>query len=231
MSNELLLILSLIVTYSMLLLWFKFFGKTGLICWNVFATICANIEVNLVIKAFGMQQTLGNILFASTFLVTDIIGEIYGKKDANQAVKMGTVTTISFTLLLQSWLMYSNFYQIQFAESFRNVFSPTLRALVSGLIVYVIVQFLDVYLYHKIWSITIKKWGTTKDLLWVRNVIATLLSQFINVVLFTLLAFYGKYQASMLVNIILSSYVVFLVTSIASLPTLYIARKISPLLK
>jgi len=71
MINELLLIISLLVIYGGVLLAYRFFGKTGLYCWTVFATITANIEVLLMIKAFGMEQTLGNLLFASTFLVTE----------------------------------------------------------------------------------------------------------------------------------------------------------------
>ena len=70
MNNELLLIMSLLVIYGGVLLAYKFFGKMGLYCWTVFATITANIEVLLMIKAFGMEQTLGNILLASTLANT-----------------------------------------------------------------------------------------------------------------------------------------------------------------
>ena len=42
---------------------------------TVFATITANIEVLLLIDAFGMEMTLGNILFAMTILITDILSE------------------------------------------------------------------------------------------------------------------------------------------------------------
>ena len=80
MNNELLLILSIIGVYSSVVLAYRFLGKSGLYCWTVLATIAANIEVLIVIDAFGMEQTLGNILFASTFLVTDILSETEGKK-------------------------------------------------------------------------------------------------------------------------------------------------------
>ena len=76
MTNELLLILSLLLIYSALLLFYYLFGKDGLYAWTVIATIAANIEVLILVDAFGMEMTLGNILFASTFLVTDIISEI-----------------------------------------------------------------------------------------------------------------------------------------------------------
>ena len=78
--NEILLVASLFVIYGCVLLAYRLFGKSGLYCFTAIATITANIEVLIMVKAFGMEQTLGNILFASTFLVTDIISEIEGKK-------------------------------------------------------------------------------------------------------------------------------------------------------
>ena len=70
--NEFLLIGSLLVVFALVLIFFHLFGKTGLYCWTAFATITANIEVLIVVNAFGMEQTLGNILFASR------LSEIYG---------------------------------------------------------------------------------------------------------------------------------------------------------
>ena len=77
MQNELLLILSMIVTYTIVLGLFRLFRNQGLYLWTIVATISANIEVLILINAFGIEMTLGNILFASTFLVTDILSELY----------------------------------------------------------------------------------------------------------------------------------------------------------
>ncbi len=89
MNNEFLLIFSLVLNYTFVVLFYHFLGKSGLYCWTVLATIAANIEVLIVVNAFGMEQTLGNILFASTFLVTDILSETEGKHAANKAVVIG----------------------------------------------------------------------------------------------------------------------------------------------
>ena len=75
MSNEVLLLLSVLIIYGSTLIFLKVFGKQGLYCFTSIATIAANIEVLIVVIAFGMEMTLGNVLFASTFLVTDIISE------------------------------------------------------------------------------------------------------------------------------------------------------------
>ena len=83
MINNLLLIGSLLFIFGGALFAYNFFGKAGLYAVTVIATITANIEALIMIRAFGMEQTLGNVFFAVTFLVTDILSETEGKKEAN----------------------------------------------------------------------------------------------------------------------------------------------------
>lgn len=106
MTNELLLTGSVIFIFSMTLAAYRLFGKAGLYCLSAIATVLANIEVLLLIDAFGMEQTLGNVLFAVTFLITDILSECEGKKEANRAVWIGIFSSLFFLLLSQSWLLY-----------------------------------------------------------------------------------------------------------------------------
>ena len=89
MRNELLLIGSVIIIYGAVIFAYRAFGKTGLYAMTVIATILANIEVLMIIEGFGMEQTLGNVMFASTYLVTDILSENEGKKSASRAVWLG----------------------------------------------------------------------------------------------------------------------------------------------
>ena len=84
----------------------KLFKKEGLIVWMSFATIVANIVVVKMINLFGLTSSLGNVLFASNFLVTDILVEKYGAKEAKKAVKMALVFTIIFIATTQLHLLY-----------------------------------------------------------------------------------------------------------------------------
>lgn len=226
MSNELVLILSLAVIYGMVLLWFVLFGDKGLICWTVLATISANIEVLILVDAFGLSQTLGNILFASTFLTTDILSEVYGKKRANQAVNAGVLTSVCFILISQSWFLYTPNGEDLLSPSIRLVFSNTPRMMLAGLVVYAIVQRFDVWAYHKWWQLTEKLCGDKRRFLYLRNNGSTLLSQLLNTLLFTLGAFWGTYDSQTIVSIMLSSYVIFIFTSLADTPVVYLARRI-----
>ncbi|MCH5321167.1 MAG: queuosine precursor transporter [Eubacterium sp.] len=226
MINELLLIGSVIFIYGVVVSAYKFFGKTGLFCVSAIATVLANIEVAILINAFGMEQTLGNVLFASTFLVTDILSECEGKKEANKAVWLGVFSSLFFLLLTQSWLMYVPSENDFISGAIRAVFSNTPRMIISSLVVYAISQLFDVWLYHKWWAFTERKFSDKRKFLWLRNNGSTLISQILNTLLFTLFAFWGVYDAKTLASIFLSSYVIFIVTSLLDTPAVYLARKI-----
>ena len=222
MINELLLIGSVIFIFAMVIAAYKFFGKAGLYCMSAIATILANIEVLILINAFGMEQTLGNVLFAATFSVTDILSECEGKKAANRAVLIGMFTSVFFLLLSQSWMLYKPSESDWVMGSITNVFSNTPRMLIASFAVYAISQLFDVWLYHKWWAFTEKR-----KFLWLRNNGSTLISQILNTLLFTFFAFYGTYDMKTLISIFASSYVIYIFTSLLDTPAVYLARKIS----
>lgn len=224
--NECLLIGSVIFIYGMTLLGYRFFGKSGLYCLSAAATILANIEVVLLICAFGMEQTLGNVLFASTFLATDILSECEGKKAANKAVFLGIFASFLFLVLSQSWLCYIPSENDVMSGPIKAVFSNTPRMLLTSLGVYAVSQFFDVWLYHKWWAFTEERFGDRRRFLWLRNNGSTLISQILNTLLFTLLAFWGTYPLPTLFNIFLSSYVIYIFTSLLDTPAVYLARRI-----
>nr|WP_304955746.1 queuosine precursor transporter [uncultured Acetatifactor sp.] len=226
MTNELLLLGSVVFIFSMAIISYRFFGKSGLYCVSAIATILANIEALLLINAFGMEQTLGNVLFAVTFLITDILSECEGKKAANRAVWIGMFTSLFFLLLSQSWLLYIPAESDWAMGAIREIFSSTPRMLISSFIVYAISQMFDVWLYHKWWAFTEKKTGDRRRFLWLRNNGSTLISQLLNTLLFTLFAFYGTYDMGTLLSIFVSSYVIYIFTSLLDTPALYLARRV-----
>ncbi len=225
-SNEILLILSIFVYFGLLLTFFKFFGKNGLYMWTVISSVLANIEVLIMIEAFGMDMTLGNVCFASTFLATDILSERYSKEDANKAVKVGFLSLIAFTIITQSWLLFTPSSSDFAFGSIKTIFENTPRLALSSLLVYLIVQKIDIVLYHKIWAYT-KKNGESKSKLWLRNNGSTLISQFFNTILFTVFAFYGIYSTQDIVSITISSYIIFVFISILDTPFIYLASKMN----
>jgi uncharacterized integral membrane protein (TIGR00697 family) len=228
LSNELILILSVVVIFSMTVVWYWLFGDSGLYAWTAIATILANIEVLILIRAFGMEQTLGNVLFASTFLTTDILSEMHGKKSANRAVYIGIAVSVTFIILSQSWLMYAPSSNDWAFPSVSNIFANTPRLILVSLAVYAISQKLDVTLYHMWWEFTERKSGDRSKYLWLRNNVSTMMSQLVNAVLFNFGAFWGVYEFKTLVSISVSTFVIYIFTSLLDTPFVYLARRIKP---
>ena len=152
--NELLLIVSVVLIYGAVLLGYMIFGKSGLYVLSAVCTVFANIEVLILIKAFGMEQTLGNVLFASTFLITDILSECEGKRSANKAVYIGLFSTLFFLALSASWLCFVPSSEDFAMPAFRQIFTNTPRIIGASLAVYVVSQIFDVWLYNKWGSFT-----------------------------------------------------------------------------
>ncbi len=226
MSNEILLIISLVFLYSSVLLWYRFIGVKGLYCFSVLATITANIEVLILIKAFGMEQTLGNVMFATTFLITDIVSELYSKKEAKKVVNINILTSIAFVVVSQIWIRFTPSSNDVNYDLIKGLFSSTPRLILASLVVYAIVQKIDVSLYHKIWSITEKLFKDKNKYLFIRNNGSTLISQLVNTILYNVLAFAGVYDTKTLISIVITSYVIFVFTSLCDTPFVYFARKI-----
>ena len=75
MINEVLWIGTLVLSLFMVILAYKLFGKTGLYIWTAAAVIIANIQVMKMVQVFGLVTALGSVIYASLFLVTDILNE------------------------------------------------------------------------------------------------------------------------------------------------------------
>ena len=140
MPNEILIILSFLIIYGGVVAFYRFFGKNGLLAFNVVATILANIEVLLLVRAFGVEMTLGNVLFASTFLITDVLSENHSRKDANKAVVISTLCSLIFVILSQMWLLYTPSESDWASGAFHTIFSSTPRVVCASLAVYLVSQ-------------------------------------------------------------------------------------------
>ena len=227
MINEVLLMASIVVLYGAVIFIYKVFGKEGLFAWMALATVLANIEVLRVVDAFGIEQTLGNVLFASTFLATQIINEKEGKQAARKAAWLGIIGGVAFAVISQSWLLYQPASSDWAGEAFNTIFSVTPRIVGVSVIVYAICQHLDVWLFAKIKVLTEKRFGDGNRHLWFRNNVSTLITQIVNTILYNFGAFAGIYSWHTLLSICLGSYLIFIITSLCDTPAIYIARKMT----
>lgn len=224
MSNELIFIITVLIYLGSVLLLYKFFGKNGLFGFAIFGTLLGNIAVCKCVDLFGLSTTAGNVLYASTFLVTDILSEKYGKKEAHKAVMYSFSVMLLWLLGTQFILLFTPNANDYINDSLKVVFGLVPRITIASLVGFICSQNIDVVLYHFIW----KKTGDNKSKLWLRNNGSTLISQLIDTVIFAFLAFFGTYPTNVFISILVTTYLFKAIVALADTPFIYIARKIKP---
>lgn len=130
------------------------------------------------IEIFGsslFELSVGILPYPITFLITDLISEIYGKKRANDVVVMGIFASLFSVLIIivADYVPALDDSPIN-DETFRNVFSKTILAVGSSMLAYLLAQFIDIRIYHFWKNLTKGKH------LWLRNNCSTWLSQFVD---------------------------------------------------
>ncbi len=224
MPNELIFVFTVLIYLGSVLLLYRLFGKNGLYAFAIFGTLLGNIAVCKCIDLFGLSTTAGNVLYASTFLVTDILSEKYGKKEARNAVLYSFSVMLLWLLGSQLLLYFTPNANDYIDESLKTVFGLVPRITIASLVGFICSQNIDVFLYHFIW----KKTGEDSSKLWIRNNGSTLISQAVDTVLFTFLAFWGTYPTEVFFSILITTYLFKAVVALADTPFIYIARKIRP---
>ena len=225
MSNEIIFITTVLIYLGSVLLLYKIFGKNGLFSFAIFATLLGNIAVCKCVDIFGVSTTAGNVLYASTFLVTDILSEKYGKREATKAVAYSFSIMILWMLGTQLILLFTPNANDYISDSLRVVFGLVPRITIASLAGFVCSQNLDVFLYHYIWS----KTGNTPAKLWLRNNGSTLTSQAVDTVIFTTMAFWGVYPTNVFLSILITTYLFKAIVALLDTPFIYWARRIIPI--
>ncbi len=220
MQNELLWLAMLLANFLLIILAYKLFGKLGLILWIPISVIVSNIQVIQTIELFGLVATLGNIVYASSFLVTDILSENYGKHEAKKAVWIGFFSLIAMTLVMNLALQFRPLEGDEFASTthgaLSTIFELMPRIAIASLTAYLISQRHDVWAYH-FW----RKRFSKDNQIWLRNNLSTMVSQFLDSAIFTLIAFYGVFETGILWEIFITTYVLKWVVAAADTPFIY----------
>ena len=214
--NELLWFAMLMVNFLSILLFYRVLGKTGLYVWIPLAVIVANIQVLKLVELFGISATLGNIVYATSFLVTDILSENYGKRSASKAVLIGFMSLIASTLLFQGALWFVPGADDWAQEHLSALFGFMPRIALASLTAFGISQIHDVWAYN-FWK---KKWPGTK-MIWIRNNASTMVSQLLDSIVFTLIAFAGVFPVPVLMEILFSTYFIKWIVAAMDTPFIY----------
>ncbi|TDM13315.1 queuosine precursor transporter [Macrococcus lamae] len=201
---------------------YRFFGKSGLLVWVAIGTVIANIQVTKTVEVFGITATLGNILFASIYLATDILNDIYGRRTAKRAVWLGFASVIVMVLLMTISLSFKPAESDIAQQSMETLFGLVPRIALGSIIAYIIGQYFDVYIFN-----VIKKFFSSDKTFIIRAYGSTAVSSIFDTALFTLIAFYGLMPESVMMEIFLTTYLFKLLTTICNVPFGYLAKYIA----
>ncbi|GGM41646.1 transporter [Paraliobacillus quinghaiensis] len=161
------------------------------------------------------------IVYVVTYLITDVIGEVYGKEAAMKTVRAGFFTQVVALLfvLASIHLPAADIFGMQ--AEFEAILGGSFRVMLASLLAYVVSQHIDVSIFHRLKM----KHGEKK--LWLRNNLSTVSSQLLDTVIFIVVAFFGTVPTGVLLGMIATQYVFKFVVALVDTPITYLLVRIA----
>jgi hypothetical protein len=174
---------------------------------------------------FGLQTSMGVILYSSIYFATDLLGEKYGREEAQRAVNLGFAVSVMMVLLSQMSLLYlpstmpeTSAFATQVHSAMVVLFDYTPRFVFGSLLAYILSQSFDVWVFHRI------KRATNGKHLWLRNTGSTLLSQMVDTIIYGLVVWWGLVELTTALQLAGAKYIFKFAIAIIDTPFIYLAR-------
>lgn len=168
-------------------------NKSNLITLNVIFVVCLIVANVVTAKVVDTGLYLGStpilipgaaLTYAATFLCTDIIGELYGREEANRAVWRGFLAQfVALVLIYLTSLLPAHESAMQ--EAYSLLLGQTPIFVIGSLVAYLCSQSWDVWIFHRIRN----HFGADPRLRWVWNNASTMTSQIIDTAIYISIAF------------------------------------------
>lgn len=174
------------------------------------------ISLDLGFKSFIISA--GVLPYPFTFLITDILSEIFGKKKTQDVVMVGFGAAL-FTLFILS--LGASFPAIPNSvvsdDTYNKVFKNSWRLIGASMAAYIVAQLVDVRLFH-FW-----KKLTKGQMLWVRNNFSTIISQLVDTILVVTIIFVGREDFSTIFRYIVDGWMFKVLVAAVDTPFFYAA--------
>ncbi len=173
------------------------------------------------IQLFGVDLfilSVGILPYPITFLITDLISEIYGKQKANQMVTVGIFASIFSIIIISVADSVPAIADSPVGDVlFSKVFGSTIIAVFASMITYLLAQFIDIRIYH-FW-----KNLTNGRMLWLRNNFSTFFSQFVDTFTITfLLCLFEVLKWDQFTGLLISGFLFKILIALIDTPFLYL---------
>ncbi len=168
---------------------------------------------------YTFEISVGILPYPITFLITDIISEVYGKRKAKQIVTIGIFASFfSMLIVFVSGIVPATDWSPVSDTLFNKVFGATAIAVLASMLAYLFAQYIDIQLFH-FW-----KRLTKGKHLWLRNNFSTFLSQFVDTfTILILLCSFGKIEWKLFSSLLLSGFLFKVLIAALDTPLLYLA--------
>jgi len=174
--------------------------------------VIAGVLANKIVNVAGLIVPAGVLAYSITFPITDIICEVWGKKRGKYVVFSGFITLLVVLGLIRLALIFPKAPFWTNEEAFARILGSTSRIIIASFIAYLVSQYHDVWAFHFWRKITKGKY------LWLRNNASTFVSQFIDTVVFIIIAFYGVMPVLTLIK---GQYIIKLLIALVDTPVVY----------
>ncbi len=185
----------------------------------VSSMVIVNTLGSKITTLFGVRVSVGIFFVPLLFLITDIIGEVHGRKRAQFFVKVSSgILIFMFVMILLCIKLPANPTWGNQAQ-YELIFGSSLRMTFASIVSFMISQFYDVFAFDFF------KAKTKGRHLWLRNNLSTMTSQFIDTTIFMFLAFYHispKFTTGFIFSLIIPYWIFKVAFALLDTPLCYI---------
>jgi uncharacterized integral membrane protein (TIGR00697 family) len=182
--------------------------------------LVANVVSSKIVSFWGLTVPAAIVAYPLTFLMTDVIGEMWGKEEANKTVKLGFICQMVSLALIGGAILLPVAPFADNQAQFVAILGSSFRVVFASMVGYLVSQSWDVWIFHKVRNWYIKKHGSTKGGRWIWNNASTMTSQIIDTAIFITIAFAGVVPN--IWSMILSQYLVKFVYALLDTPFFYL---------
>lgn len=196
----------------------------------VASLIAANLIGGKITQFWIIQVSVGVFAYPITFLITDVVEEVHGKERTKTFIWVGFICML-FVLLMTALAVKLPFASRSYlqAEQYTPVFGMSLRFFIASITAFLVSQL------HDVWAFNFWRQKTHGKWLWLRNNASTIVSQFIDTVLFMFIALYyipwlpqtlntsPKFTVAYLFTLIIPYYILKIIIALFDTPFVYLS--------
>ena len=177
-----------------------------------------NLLGNKITTLFGISVSVGIFMVPLTFLITDIVEEVYGKEVVKHFIVSGVLAIIMVFLFTGFFIWLEPNARFPYNEEYKIIFRSSMRIMIASVVAFALAQF------HDIWAFAYWKKRTHGKALWLRNNLSTWASQAIDTFVFMMIAFYhvtDKFTFAFIIQLAIPYYLFKIAFAILDTPLVY----------